>query len=115
MDVNGKRRIRGAVFDLDGTLLDSLSVWETLAEDYLRSLGKEPREDLNRKFAAFTLEEAAAYYQAHYGVALSKEEIIAGINGRVRAFYNARRADAARRESEELFALECRRYKGGRQ
>ena len=36
-------------------------------------------------------------------------------DGKVRAFYNARNADAVRQESEELFALDCRRYKGEQQ
>ena len=31
--------IRGAIFDFDGTLFDSMSVWETAGEVYLRSAG----------------------------------------------------------------------------
>ena len=53
--------IRGAIFDLDGTLLDSMSIWDTIGEDYLRSLGIEPRENLQETFATFTLEQAARY------------------------------------------------------
>lgn len=30
-------RFRGAIFDLDGTLLDSMHVWETIGSDYLAS------------------------------------------------------------------------------
>ena len=37
--------IKGAIFDLDGTLLDSMFIWDTIGEEYLRSLGKEPHED----------------------------------------------------------------------
>ena len=55
--------IRGAIFDLDGTLLDSMSIWDTIGEDYLRSLGKEPREDLKETFKTFTLEQSAQYYR----------------------------------------------------
>lgn len=29
-----------AIFDMDGTVLDSMPVWDTLGEDYLRSLGR---------------------------------------------------------------------------
>ena len=28
---------RCAIFDMDGTVLDSMPVWDTLGEDYLRS------------------------------------------------------------------------------
>ncbi len=31
--------IKGAIFDLDGTILDSMFIWDTIGEDYLRSLG----------------------------------------------------------------------------
>ena len=35
-------RLRGAIFDMDGTLLDSMQVWENAGEDYLRTLGCVP-------------------------------------------------------------------------
>ena len=38
--------LKGAIFDLDGTILDSMFIWDTIGEDYLRSLGKEPKENL---------------------------------------------------------------------
>ena len=103
MDVAGK--IRGAIFDLDGTLLDSLPVWETLAEDYLRSLGLEPRENLNEIFRDFTLEESAAYYREHCGVTLPEEEIIDGINRMVRTEYEE---SIPAREGAEAFLAALR-------
>ena len=33
--------IKGAIFDFDGTLVDSMFIWDTFGEDYLRTLGKE--------------------------------------------------------------------------
>ena len=79
--------IKGAIFDLDGTLLDSMSVWDTIGEDYLRSLGIEPRENLAEAFKTFTLEQSAEYYRTHYGVTLSVEEIVDGVNRMVEDFY----------------------------
>ncbi len=72
--------IRGAIFDLDGTLLDSMGIWDTLGEEYLRSLGLEPKEEWKQAFQTFTLEQAARYCREHCGVALSVEEIVDGIN-----------------------------------
>ena len=39
-------KLSGAVFDFDGTLFDTMSVWDTAGEDYLKQCGKVPRENL---------------------------------------------------------------------
>lgn len=79
--------LKGAIFDFDGTLVDSMFIWDTIGEDYLRSLGKEPHEDLKETFMALTLEEAAEYYRTHYGVTLSVKEIVDGVNAMVEGIY----------------------------
>lgn len=79
--------LKGAIFDFDGTLVDSMFIWETFGEDYLRTLGKEPKENLRDTFSDFTLEQAAEYYQKHYGVTLSVEEIVTGVNRMVAETY----------------------------
>lgn len=79
--------IKGAIFDVDGTLLDSMHIWDSIGEDYLRSLGYEPREKLNEKFKTMSLAQAAAYYRSEYGVTLSVERICAEVNGRIENFY----------------------------
>ena len=82
--------IKGAIFDLDGTLLDSMFIWDTIGEEYLRSLGKEPHEDLKETFMTLTLEEAAEYYREHYGVHLSVKEIVDGVNAMVEQTYRTK-------------------------
>lgn len=79
--------IKGAIFDLDGTLLDSMYIWDTIGADYLRSLGIEPKEDLTETFKTFSLEQSAHYYREHYQVMLSVEEIINGVNDMVADYY----------------------------
>ena len=82
--------IKGAIFDLDGTLLDSMFIWDTIGEEYLRSLGTEPHEDLKETFMTLTLEEAAEYYREHYGVTLSVKEIVDGVNAMVEQTYRTK-------------------------
>jgi len=82
--------LKGAIFDLDGTLLDSMFIWNTIGEDYLRSLSKEPHENLKEAFMTLTLEEAAEYYREHYGVSLSVKEIVDGVNAMVEGAYRTK-------------------------
>lgn len=82
--------LKGAIFDLDGTLLDSMFIWDTIGEDYLRTLGKEPHEDLREAFMPLTLEEAAEYYREHYGVTLSVTEIVDEVNAMVEGIYRTK-------------------------
>ncbi len=82
--------IKGAIFDLDGTILDSMFIWDTIGEDYLRSLGKEPKENLAETFKAFTLRQAAAYYRNNYGIDLSAEKIVEDINNMVAEIYRTK-------------------------
>ena len=82
--------IKGAIFDLDGTLIDSMFIWDTLGEEYLKSFGIEPKENLTEVFKTFTLEQAAEYYRNHYGVELSVKEIVEGINNMVAEIYRTK-------------------------
>ena len=72
--------IKGAIFDFDGTLFDSMHVWETIGNGYLESIGIRPREDLTEKFKKMTLTEAAEFYRENYGVKASVEEIVGDVN-----------------------------------
>ena len=81
--------IKGAIFDFDGTLLDSMFIWDTIGEVYLRSLDIEPRENLAEAFKTFTLEESAEYYRTHYGVTLSVAEIVDGVNRMIEDLYKS--------------------------
>ena len=80
-------RIRGAIFDVDGTLLDSMFIWDTIGEAYLRSIGCQPKENLNETFKNMSLHQAARYYQTEYGVTQSIDEIMDGVNAMLERYY----------------------------
>ncbi len=82
--------ISGAIFDVDGTLLDSMSVWDTIGSDYLRSIGCAPREGLDQALRAMSLRQAAEHFRREYGVARSVEEIEDGVNAMLGRFYRER-------------------------
>lgn len=79
--------IKGAIFDLDGTLFDSMFIWDTIGEIYLRSIGYDPKENLNETFKTMSLYNAACYYRNEYGVTLSVDEIMDGVNRMVEKYY----------------------------
>ena len=80
-------KIRGAIFDVDGTLLDSMFIWDTIGEAYLRSIGYQPKENLNETFKNMSLHQAARYYQTEYGVTLSIDQIMDGVNAMLERYY----------------------------
>ena len=82
--------IKGAIFDFDGTLVDSMFIWDTLGENYLKSFGIEPKEDLAETFKTFSIEQAAEYYRKYYGIELSVNEIVEGINTMVAEIYRTK-------------------------
>ena len=66
--------LKYAVFDLDGTLTDSMYIWRWLSPAYCRRKGLEPREDLIECIDAMSLPEAAAYLIQTYSLAQTVEE-----------------------------------------
>ena len=53
-----------AIFDMDGTLIDSMPAWHRLGEDYLRAKGIVPPEDLHEQIKAMTMLECGEYARA---------------------------------------------------
>lgn len=54
-------RVRGAIFDVDGTLLDSMNTWFTVGVRYLETLGIYEDESLGLTLFSMTMTEAAEY------------------------------------------------------
>ncbi len=69
--------LRGAIFDLDGTLLDSMPWWMSLGERYVQRFGQEPEPGLGEKLFGATLPEGARYLQETYGIDREIPQILA--------------------------------------
>ena len=80
-------RLQSAIFDMDGTLLDSMFIWDDLGPGMLRDIGITPEEDLSEKLKVLTLRQGAAYCKERYALPQSVEEIVSLIEGRVEKFY----------------------------
>lgn len=81
------RNIKGAIFDLDGTLLDSMEVWDTFGEDYLTGRGLTPPSGLREILKPLSMMQTAEYFIASYGVPDSPQQIIEEINRRIARHY----------------------------
>ena len=80
-------KIKCAIFDFDGTLFDSMFIWDNVGEIYLHSLGKEPKASMREDVRILSLYQSACYFKEEYGIDLSVEEIMAGINQTIEHFY----------------------------
>ncbi|MGM9535079.1 MAG: HAD hydrolase-like protein, partial [Intestinibacter sp.] len=63
-DIVDKKRL--LIFDMDGTLLDSMEFWQNLGRKYLESKGKSPEDDLEDIIESMTLQESASYFKKKY-------------------------------------------------
>lgn len=77
----------GIIFDLDGTLLDSMPHWEHLGEDYLRHQQIEPEPGLNEILRSLSLLQAADYFRNRYGIQKSAKTILEEIRMQIADFY----------------------------
>lgn len=80
-------KISGAIFDLDGTLLDSMQIWDNIGGEYLKSINIEPCDDLREVLRPMSLLQAAEYFRSDYGVDASSQEIMDTINDMIEHFY----------------------------
>ena len=62
----GKIPFRAALFDLDGTLLDSMNVWKRVDEIFFADRGMAVPEDYGRKVAGMSYRETAEFTVAEY-------------------------------------------------
>lgn len=79
--------VKFAIFDLDGTLLDSSEMWQTLGIRYLTALGETPEDCLTSKINEMSIPEGARYLHEHYGLSYSPEEITRHLTRMIERFY----------------------------
>lgn len=72
-------KITGAIFDLDGTILDSMEMWSKAADLFLESLGIKANSNLQDALSELTLDEGYLFLQKEYKLELSCEQIGEGI------------------------------------
>lgn len=82
-----KEQIRCVIFDMDGTLTDSMSIWDEAGAVYLRSKGLTPRPEWREDTRPMSISQIADYFAREYGITDSPDQIIAGVNHAVEDYY----------------------------
>ncbi len=67
--------IEGCIFDLDGTLLDSMQVWQDVDRRFLEKYGLEWNPEISQNVKKMTLDESALYFIHELKVPISLNQI----------------------------------------
>lgn len=79
--------LQAIIYDVDGTLLDSMPTWNQSGDLYLQSKGLIPEPGLSRILFKMTLEESSYYLKNNYLIKENVESIARGIRQVVRTYY----------------------------
>ena len=79
--------IKGVIFDADGTLLNSMPVWEHLGELYLKSLGIEAEKGLSEVLFTMSMQQGAEYIIEQYHLEMNPQQVMDGVNRELADFY----------------------------
>lgn len=73
--------IKAVIFDLDGTLVDSMGMWKDIDVEFLGRYGFEVPDDLQEAIEGKSFSETAVYFKERFSIPLSLEEIKVCWNG----------------------------------
>lgn len=79
-----------AIFDLDGTIIDSMDIWDNVGKLFLESQRIDPPHNLNEILKEMSLNQSASYFKNILGVTLSVKEIICEVNKIIEEAYTVK-------------------------
>lgn len=83
-----KTEIKGIIFDLDGTLIDSMRIWYDIDRRFLSENGVEnPPREISDKVKRMTVEQAADFFIEQFSLKCTQEYVIKRIEELVRIEY----------------------------
>ena len=69
-------KTKAVIFDMDGTLIDSMWIWPDIDAYYVKKYHLELPDDFHRAIEGKSYHETAQYFRDTFDMALSTEEIM---------------------------------------
>lgn len=82
--------IKAVIFDMDGTLIDSMWLWRSIDIDYLQRFGHELPDDLQSSIEGMSFTEVALYFQERFGITDDVDKIKSDWNKMAWEYYEHR-------------------------
>ena len=70
------QNIDAVIFDMDGSLVDSMWMWRAIDVEYLGSFGIPLPEDLQSRIEGMSFAETAMYFKEHFPIPDTTEDIM---------------------------------------
>lgn len=68
--------IKAVLFDLDGTLIDSMHIWKDIDIEFLGRFGYDLPPNLQLEIEGMSFKDTAIYFKTHFDIPLSLDEIM---------------------------------------
>ena len=116
-------RLQSAIFDMDGTLLDSMPTWRELGPTFLKEAGISATPEQDRMLHILADCDVIPYLRKVCGLPWSQQEIIDQIIQRMEIFYSSQvrrgivtSADAGNHKSEsaDIYEMAMRRLQSNK-
>ena len=101
-----KEGVKLLIFDLDGTLLDSMSVWHDVDKEFLGRYGYEVTPEYTEFVKRVSIEDAARYTQEKYRIPMTWQEVAATWESMVYEFY---KSEVQLKKGAKGYLLEAKR------
>ncbi len=85
-----KTNYKGIIFDLDGTLVDSMWMWRAIDIEYLARFGLELPDDYQKSIEGLSFHEVAVYTKERFGIPDDPEKMKQDWNEMAIEFYRTR-------------------------
>jgi HAD superfamily hydrolase (TIGR01509 family) len=102
------QNIKAAIFDLDGTLVDSMGIWSKIDIEFLQKRGLEVPSDLREHIEHLSFIDTAKYFKDRFGLNETIEDIMAEWNEM--AYYEYTNTVKLKQGAKEY--LDCLKAKG---